>query len=95
MTLSYLPWDRECSFEWDEFNEAEVRAHGVKDYEAEACFENEHHVIRHPKWRSKEKKYKNRYVVRGTTEGGRKLLIYVDYKGGNLLRVVTAWDDNW
>ncbi len=95
MTLSHLPWDKnDVTFDWDEFNQEEIWRHGVKDFEFEACFENEHFVIHHPKWKSDPIKYKDRYVVKGVTHGGRKLIIFVDYKGGNLLRPVTAWDDN-
>ena len=92
MTLKYLPWGDDVTFDWDEYNENEIWRHGVRDFEVEECFENEHFVIRHPKWKSEPKKYADRYVINGATNGGRKLLIIVQHSGGNLLRVVTAWD---
>ena len=92
MTLSHLPWDSDAVFDWDEFNQREIWGHGVRDLEVEECFENDHSVIHHPKWKAEPEKYSNRYVVKGVTHGGRKLLIFIDYKGGNFIRPVTAWD---
>ena len=93
MTLKYLPWGDDVTFDWDEYNENEIWKHGVRDFEVEECFENEYFVIPHPKWKSEPKKYEHRYVIKGSTHGGRKLLIIVQHIGGNFLRVVTVWDN--
>lgn len=94
MVLKYEPWGSNPRFEWDEYNEAKIWEHGVDVFEVEQCFdmENERFVTPHPKAKSEPVKYGDRYLVRGVTNGGRRLLITVQYVGGNIVRPITAWE---
>ncbi len=94
MVLKFEPWGDAPGFEWDEHNEAKIWAHGIDAFEVEQCFdmENERFVIPHPKAKSEPEKYGDRYMVRGVTNGGRKLLIIVHHVGGNIVRPITAWE---
>ena len=93
MVLKFEPWgdDPECN--WDAENQEKLWKHGIWDFEIEECFENPHTAIPHEKARSQPKQYGDRYVVRGVTDGGRKLTVIVQYLGANKVRPVTAWDD--
>lgn len=44
-------------------------------------------------YESEPAKFADRYVVQGITDGGRKLVIIVQYKGARIIRPITAWDD--
>lgn len=94
MTLKFEPWGGEPDFEWDEHNEAKVWTHAIDPFEVEQCFdpENERFVMPHPKAKSEPERYGDRYLVRGVTNGGRRLLIAVQYVGGNIIRPITAWE---
>lgn len=94
MTLKYEPWDEDPSFEWDEHNAAKIWAHGIEPFEVEQCFEleNERVVIPHVKAKSEPEKYGDRYIIRGVTNGGRRLLITIQHVRGNIVRPITAWD---
>lgn len=92
MTLKYPSWGDKPVFEWDEFNEREIWDHSVRDFEVEECFENDYVVRPHKKARSEPVKYGDRYMVTGSTNGGRKLVVIVQHKEGNLVRPITAWD---
>ena len=93
MVLKFEPWGDDPVFDWDEENEAKIWEHGIRDFEVEECFENTHTVVPHEKSKSQPEKYGDRYEVRGVTDGGRKLLIIVQYPGANWVRPITAWDD--
>lgn len=94
MVLKFEPWGAVPVFEWDEYNEAKMWAHGVHMFEVEQCFdrENERFVIPHPKAKSQPEKYSDRYMVRGVTNGGRKLIITVRHISGDIIRPITARD---
>lgn len=92
MTLKFDPWGDDPLIEWDEFNERKVWAHRVSTFEVEDCFENEHIIRPHKKAKSEPEKYADRYAVIGKTNGGRKLIIIVQFKGANIVRPITAWD---
>ena len=84
MGLREDPWGDDPTFDWDDDNREEIWAHKVRDFEIEECFENEHVTIPHKKARSEPEKYGDRYVVRGVSDAGRKLVIIVQYLGGEL-----------
>lgn len=93
MGLREDPWGDDPTFDWDDDNREEIWAHKVRDFEVEECFENEHVTIPHKKARSEPDKYGGRYVVRGVSENGRKLVIIVQDLGANWVRPITAWED--
>ncbi|OGW86955.1 MAG: hypothetical protein A3C35_00225 [Omnitrophica bacterium RIFCSPHIGHO2_02_FULL_46_11] len=93
MVLKFEPWGDDPIFEWDEHNQEKIWIHGIRDFEAEECFENKHFVVPHPKAKSQPEKYRDRFIVRGITEGGRKLLVVVQHKAGTTVRVITAWEE--
>ena len=94
MTLKFEPWGNGPIFEWDENNVEKIWAHGIEPLEVEQCFEleNARVVIPHAKAKSAPEKYGDRYMVRGVTHGGRKLLVTVQHVGGNIVRPITAWE---
>lgn len=94
MVLKYEPWGNDLVFEWDESNESKIGSHGIEAFEVEQCFdrESERFVSPHPKGRAWPEKYGDRYIVRGVTHGGKKLLIAVQYLGENVIRPITAWE---
>ena len=85
MVLKFEPWGDEPQFDWDEYNQTKLWQHGIRDCEAEECFWNAHSVVPH-------KKYRDRYIIRGITGGGRRLILIVQYKGYNIVRPITGWD---
>ena len=91
--MKFVPWGDTPLVEWDEWNLSEITKHQVHDFEVEQCFENSYTVRPHVKARSQPEKYGDRYMVRGITDGGRSLVIIVQYKGGELIRPVTAFDE--
>lgn len=93
MTLKYEPWGGEPDFDWDDRNQEEIWKHRIRDFEIEECFDNEHITMLHRKARSESKKYGDRYIVSGVTDGGRRLIIVVQYLGASWVRPITAWDD--
>ena len=93
MVLKFAPWGSNPTFDWDEYNDNEIWKHRIRDFEIEQCFENNYTVIRHKKAMTEPEKYGDRYMVRGRTDGGRKLVIIVQYLGANFVRPITAWDE--
>ncbi len=93
MTLKFEPWGDDPEFDWDDYNTAKMWEHRIRDFEIEECFENAHFVRPHQKAKSHPEKYGDRYFVCGVTDGGRKLVIVVQYKGANIVRPITAWDE--
>ncbi len=71
--------------EWDEGNvyKNEIK-HRVKYYEIEEAIENESKCI------IPHKKYKDRYVLLGITDGGRYLFIVYQEKEGGIIRPIHA-----
>lgn len=90
MTLKYPPWGDEPEFEWDEDNENHIWRHHISAFELEECFEGDCEISPHKKAKSDPEKYGDRYEVRGSTAGGRKLSIIVQHVGGSLVRPITA-----
>ncbi|MBI3615432.1 MAG: BrnT family toxin [Candidatus Omnitrophica bacterium] len=93
MVLKFEPWGDDPVFDWDEENEPKIWEHGISVFDVEECFDNPHTAVPHEKAKSQPEKYGDRYVVRGVTDGGRKLVIIVQYLFGNWVRPITAWDD--
>ena len=77
----FTPSDFEYDFERDE-----LAAHGIAFDEAVECFFSDFHVRRN-------KSYRDRYQLLGSTLGGRKLKIIFQLKQGNIVRIITGWDD--
>lgn len=94
MTLAVIPWGNDPCFVWDEHNEEEVAKHRVSCFDVEECFENKYKAIPHNKARSQPKKYGDRFLISGTTHGGRKLFIVIQYLGAGFVRPITAFDIN-
>lgn len=92
MTLTVVPWGDDPIFEWDEYNETEIWKHHVSCFEVEECFENPYRAAPHNKAKSEPEKYGYRYRITGQTNGGRKLFVIIQYKGGNVIRSITAFD---
>ena len=93
MVLKFEPWGDDPVFDWDEHTEEKFWQHGIRDFEVMECFNNEHFTRPHSKAKSQPEKYGDRFSVQGVTDGGRKLLIIVQYKGGNVVRPVTGWGE--
>ena len=94
MVLKFEPWGDDPIFDWDEYNEDKIWRHGIQDFEIEECFENEHRVIPHARAKSEPHQYGDRFEIVGLTDGGRRLRIFVQYKGTNVVRPITAWEEN-
>lgn len=73
-------------FDWDEYNAEKVWNHGISPEEAEQCFFNEYYIRPHPK-----KRYKDRYIIKGKTDGGRKLLVIFQDLRNSTARIITAY----
>jgi uncharacterized DUF497 family protein len=74
---------RPTDFEYD-FERDKLSAHGVVFEEAVECFFSAFSVRR-------DKSYKDRYQLVGTTVGGRLLKIVFQLKVGNVIRIITGW----
>lgn len=92
MTLNVVPWGENPSFEWDEYNEREIAKHHVTCMEVEECFEQPYWCAPHNKAKSEPEEYSDRYRIKGQTDGGRKLFVIVRYRGGEVIRPITAFD---
>ncbi len=76
---SFIPSDFEYDFENDK-----LAAHQLTFEEAVECFFSDFQVRRN-------KKFKDRYQLIGTTLGGRSLKIIFQLKPGNVIRIITGW----
>lgn len=76
----FTPSDFEYDFERDELG-----AHHVTFDEAVECFFSDFEVRRN-------KSYRDRYQLIGTTPGGRKLKIIFQLKPGRVVRIITGWE---
>ena len=92
VVLKFEPWGKDYVLEWDEYNQEKIWKHAIRDFEIEECFENAHAVRPHAKMKSEPRKYRDRYCVTGITHGGRRIQIIVQFKGGNNVRPITAWE---
>jgi len=93
VVLKFAPWGSNPGFDWDDNNENKIWSHRIRDFEVEECFENNPDVMPHEKTRTCPEKYSDRFLVKGKTNGGRKLVIVVQYLGANFVRPITAWDE--
>lgn len=75
----FIPADFEYHFDRDE-----LAAHGVNFEEAVECFFSDFAVRRN-------KSYRDRFQLVGTTIGGRKLKIIFQLKPGRIVRIITGW----
>ena len=73
------PSDIEYDFDADE-----LARHRVTYNEAVQCLFNDFLVRR-------DKVHFDRYRIFGTTDGGRRLLLIVQAKPGNVVRIITGW----
>ncbi|MCU0644096.1 MAG: BrnT family toxin [bacterium] len=75
----FTPADFEYDFERDE-----LATHHVTFDEAIECFFSDFEIRRN-------KSYRDRYQLIGTTIGGRRLKIIFQLKPGNIVRIITGW----
>ena len=73
-------------FNWDENNLRKIRAHGIKQEEAEQTLVNDPILIY-----EQDVEGERRFVYYGETDGRRLLAVIVKETGDNI-RVVTAYD---
>ena len=76
----FTPSDFEYDFERDELD-----AHGVTFDEAVECFFSDFEVRRN-------KSYRDRYQLFGSTIGGRRLKVIFQLKPRRVVRIITGWD---
>ena len=73
-------------FEWDRHNLRKIRAHRIKQEEAEQALLNDPIPVH-----EQDVEGERRFVYYGETEAGRLLAVIVTERGDNI-RVVTAYD---
>ena len=78
--LRFTPADFEYDFERDD-----LAAHHVTFEEAVECFFSDFEVCRN-------KSYRDRYQLWGSTFGGRRLKIIFQLKPSDVVRIITGWD---
>ena len=76
----FTPSDFEYDFEQDK-----LFAHRVTFDEAVECFFSDFQIRRN-------KKFRDRYQLLGTTLGGRSLKIIFQLKPTNVVRIITGWE---
>jgi uncharacterized DUF497 family protein len=72
-----------ANFEYD-FERDKLSAHRVSFSEAVECFFSDFEIRRN-------KKYRDRYQLIGSTLGGRRLKIIFQLKANNVVRIITGW----
>lgn len=79
-------WNRfsPTDFEYD-FERDELAAHRITFEEAVECFFEDCAIRRN-------KSYRDRYQLLGRTLGGRRLKLIFQLKPGNVVRIITGWD---
>ena len=70
-------------FEYD-FDKDKLYTHGIEFEEAVECFFSNFQIRRN-------KSYRERFQLIGTTIGGRKLKIIFQLKANNIVRIITGW----
>lgn len=75
----FTPSNFEYDFEYDKLS-----AHRVTFNEAVECFFSDFEIRRN-------KSFRDRYQVIGTTLGGRRLKIIFQLKPDNVVRIITGW----
>ena len=76
----FIPSDFEYDFEQDKLS-----AHGVTFDEAVECFFPDFEIRRN-------KFFRDRYQLIGTTAGGRRLKIIFQLKKKDIVRIITGWE---
>ena len=76
---TFTPSDFEYDFEKDKLAE-----HRVTFDEAVECFFSDFQIRRN-------KRFKDRYQLIGTTVGGRELKVIFQLRPGNVVRIITGW----
>lgn len=76
----FIPQEIEYDYENNELD-----AHCVNIEEAIQCFYNKYEIRRN-------KKYKDRYKLLGTTDSGRSLSLIFQLKQKNTVRIITGWE---
>lgn len=76
----FFPSEIEYDFENDK-----LHSHRITLNEAVQCFYNEFTIRRN-------KRYKDRYKLLGTTDSGRKICIIFQLKKRNIIRIITGWE---
>ena len=91
--MNHFPWGVKPEIEWDEENVSHFEKHRLATWEVdELILSGDHFCTRHPKWRQGGK-YSARYMLKGKTMAGRRILVLLDRTGARTLRPVTGWDD--
>ena len=75
----FTPSDLEYDFET-----ANLAAHGVQFAEVVECFVGDFRVLRN-------KRFRDRYQLLGTTFGGRRLKVIFQLKPKGVVRIITGW----
>lgn len=88
------PWSDAPILDWDEENEAHIARHGIRTWEVDEMIDSREYECRPHKKRREGGKYASRFVLVGSTLGGRLLEVIVDFTLPNTLRVVTAFLGN-
>ena len=80
-----VDWSRftPSNFEYD-FERDKLSAHRITFHEAVECFFSDFEIRRN-------KKYRDRYQLIGTTFGGRTLKIIFQLKPNSIVRIITGW----
>ncbi len=75
-------------FEWDEYNERELAAHGVFPYEVEQMFWN------NPQFSRNKRRAAALWRMVGCTDSGRRLMAFITWadEQDGVLRTVTGWE---
>lgn len=90
--MGVIPWGDLPTVDWDKENEEHATRHGVESWEIdEVIYEGDFECVRHPRWR-KSNKYEKRFLLKGRTIGGRRILIVVEQLGPETIRPITAWE---
>jgi uncharacterized DUF497 family protein len=81
-----VDWNRfkPTDFEYD-FDKDKLSAHRIAFEEVVECFFSDFVVRRN-------KKFKDRFQLEGTTIGGRNLKIIFQLKPGQVVRIITGWE---
>jgi uncharacterized DUF497 family protein len=80
------PWQAE-GMEWDEWNERELAAHGIRAAEADELFESG------PQWAPNKRYRAGDWKMVGYTAAGRAITVVVSLNEATArLRPITGWD---
>lgn len=79
-------WDnfQPSDFEYD-FEHDKLYKHRISIEECIECFQSDYRI-------KKNKDYKDRFQLIGTTRGGRRLKVIFEVKRINVVRIITGWE---